>query len=129
MTGSKYIVPPKGEVHQSTVVDELGQEKVSAGPLSVEEAPDGGIRAWLVAAGGASVFFCCLGFANSFGTFEEYYLSHQLRGQSPDNVAWIGSISAFLQFASSAVGGPLFDRYGAWVCFFAGPALSAEMLT
>ncbi|EIT74471.1 monocarboxylate transporter [Aspergillus oryzae 3.042] len=93
---------------------EVDQEKVSVVSSKYEEAPDGG-RAWLVAAGGASLFFCCLGFANSFGTFEEYYLSHQLRGQTPDNIAWIGSLAAFLQFATGAISGPLFDRYGAWI--------------
>ncbi|KAJ1708874.1 monocarboxylate permease [Aspergillus flavus AF70] len=93
---------------------EVDQEKVSVVSSKYEEAPDGG-RAWLVAAGGASLFFCCLGFANSFGTFEEYYLSHQLRGQTPDNIAWIGSLAAFLQFAMGAISGPLFDRYGAWI--------------
>jgi len=78
--------------------------------------PDGGVRAWLTTAGAACTFFAALGFANSFGVFEEYYLSHQLKDQSADNVAWIGSLSAFLQFAAGAIGGPLFDRYGAWVC-------------
>ncbi|KAK5659692.1 hypothetical protein OQA88_902 [Cercophora sp. LCS_1] len=76
-------------------------------------APDGGLQAWLVAAGGGAVFFCCLGFANSFGAMAEYYLSHQLRDHSADEVAWIGSLSVFLQFASGMVGGPLFDRFGA----------------
>jgi hypothetical protein len=79
------------------------------------EFPEGGLQAWLVAAGGACIFFSALGFANSFGVFEEYYLTHQLQGQSADNVAWIGSVSSFLQFAAGAIGGPLFDRYGAWV--------------
>ncbi|KAH8171054.1 major facilitator superfamily protein [Sarocladium implicatum] len=78
-------------------------------------APEGGLQAWLCAAGGACLFFCCLGFSNSFGSFEEYYLSHQLQGESPDRIAWIGSLSSFLQFASGMLGGPLFDRYGAWV--------------
>ena len=77
--------------------------------------PEGGLQAWLVAAGGACIFFSTLGFANSFGVFEEYYLSHQLKDESADNVAWIGSLAAFLQFAAGAIGGPLFDRYGAWV--------------
>ncbi|KAE8361730.1 major facilitator superfamily domain-containing protein [Aspergillus caelatus] len=95
--------------------NEVDQEKSLVISHKYEEAPDGGARAWLVAAGGASLFFCCLGFANSFGTFEEYYLSHQLRGQSPDNIAWIGSLAAFLQFATGAIAGPLFDRYGAWI--------------
>ena len=82
----------------------------------LDPAPDGGLRAWLVAAGGATIFFCCLGFSNSFGAFEEFYLTHQLSHESPGRVAWIGSISVFLQFAAGAIGGPLFDRFGAWVC-------------
>lgn len=81
-----------------------------------DKAPDGGLRAWLTTAGTACTFFAALGFANSFGVFEEYYLSHQLKDEPADKIAWIGSLSAFLQFATGAVGGPLFDRYGAWVC-------------
>lgn len=80
-----------------------------------EPAPDGGLRAWLVATGAAFVFFSSLGFANSFGVFQEYYMSHQLRHESADKIAWIGSISTFLSFVGGAIGGPLFDRYGAWV--------------
>lgn len=79
------------------------------------KAPDGGLQAWLTTAGAAFTFFAALGFANSFGVFEEYYLAHQLKDQAADKVAWIGSLSAFLQLAAGAVGGPLFDRYGAWV--------------
>jgi hypothetical protein len=73
------------------------------------------MRAWLVAAGGSAIFFCCLGFSNSFGTFEEYYLSHQLQDKSPGDIAWVGSRSSFLQFAAGMVGGPLFDLFGGWV--------------
>lgn len=91
-------------------------EEVSPTTPSFGEAPDGGVRAWLVAAGGSAIFFCCLGFSNSFGVFTEYYLSHQLRGESPDKVAWIGSLSAFLLFATGIMGGPSFDLLGAWVC-------------
>ena len=89
---------------------------VSSDQAALEEAPDGGLRAWLVAIGAACIFFSTLGFANSFGVFQEYYLEHQLRDKSPDDIAWIGSLSAFLQFAAGAIGGPLFDRFGAWVC-------------
>jgi hypothetical protein len=78
-------------------------------------APDGGLKAWLVAAGAACTIFSTLGFANSFGVLQEYYAANQLRGQSADRIAWIGSLSAFLQFAAGGLGGPLFDRYGAWV--------------
>ncbi|KAH0497995.1 hypothetical protein TgHK011_005276 [Trichoderma gracile] len=89
----------------------------SLSETELEPAPDGGLRAWLVAFGAASIFFCCLGFSNSFGTFTEYYLSHQLSDHSPDDVAWIGSLSAFLQFFVGMVGGPLFDRYGSLVIY------------
>ncbi|KFY40289.1 hypothetical protein V495_05498 [Pseudogymnoascus sp. VKM F-4514 (FW-929)] len=94
--------------------DLLDQENaIDSSPDSDEPAPDGGARAWTVAAGGAAILFCCLGFANSFGVFEQYYLTHQLQGHSPDKIAWVGSISAYLQFGAGMVGGPMFDRYGA----------------
>lgn len=105
----------------------LASEKLSDGAFDTSEtneanichpdkAPDRGLQAWLTTAGAACTFFAALGFANSFGIFEEYYLSHQLKHEPADKIAWIGSLSAFLQFATGAVGGPLFDRYGAWVC-------------
>jgi hypothetical protein len=75
-------------------------------------APDGGVRAWLVAGAAACIFFSAMGYSNTFGAFQEYYQSHQLADRSPDDIAWIGSTSAFLMFASGAIGGPLFDRYG-----------------
>lgn len=112
---------PQGE---RTIVEdaELGQE-AKIPPAHAEDdnfeddtAPDGGLEAWLVAAGGFCIFFCCLGVSNSFGILAEYYLAHQLLGKSANDVAWIGSLSAFLQFFAGMVGGPLFDRFGAQVC-------------
>lgn len=84
----------------------------TGGETDVGPAPDGGLEAWLVACASFCIFFCCLGFANSFGTLADYYLTHQLRNESSDRVAWIGSLAAFLQFFSGMIGGPLFDRYG-----------------
>lgn len=102
------------ERQNPSIAVELNQKNIQDSS-EFGEAPDGGLRAWLVAIGGSAICFCCLGFANAFGTFEEYYLQHQLQNESPDNIAWIGSIAAFLQFAAGLVGGPLFDRFGAWV--------------
>ncbi|KAH8670663.1 major facilitator superfamily domain-containing protein [Ilyonectria robusta] len=90
---------------------ELGEKKSP----DFGEPPDGGLQAWTVAAGAAFISFSAMGFANSFGIFQQYYMTHQLQGESADKVAWIGSLAAFLQFAAGAVGGPLFDRYGEWV--------------
>lgn len=105
----------KIEKQPSTPPENGRQTESSSGDVDLDKAPDGGLEAWLVAAGGASIFFSCLGFANSFGVFQEYYMTHQLKGWSPDDVAWIGSLAAFIQFAAGAIGGPLFDRLGAWV--------------
>ncbi|KAH8689997.1 major facilitator superfamily domain-containing protein [Talaromyces proteolyticus] len=102
--------------------EEFGQEKRSNTSDHVDDAPDGGMRAWLVVAGGAGIYFCCMGFTNSFGEFVQYYLSHQLRDRSADEVAWIGSLSAFLQFSIGVLAGPLFDRFGAWILRPAGVA-------
>jgi MFS family permease len=57
-------------------------------------------------------------YSNAFGVFEEYYLTHQLRERSADDVAWIGSLASFLQLGTGLIGGPLFDRFGAKVSVF-----------
>ncbi|KAJ5815619.1 hypothetical protein N7474_007396 [Penicillium riverlandense] len=45
----------------------------------------------------------------------EFVITHQLKDKSANDMAWIGSLAAFLQFAAGAIGGLLFDRYGALV--------------
>ncbi|KAL2140412.1 hypothetical protein VTI28DRAFT_3832 [Corynascus sepedonium] len=81
----------------------------------ISEAPEGGLRAWLVVVGSGFVFFSCLGFVNTFGVFQQYYMSHQLRNHTPDNIAWIGALMAFVQSGAGAITGSLFDRFGARV--------------
>jgi hypothetical protein len=78
-------------------------------------APDGGLTAWLNAFGGFCIFFSCLGFTSCFGVLQQYYSTHQLKDHSMDQIAWIGSLASFVQFAGGAIGGPMFDRYGVWV--------------
>lgn len=97
---------------------DLHEKDASEDQLDHTQVPDGGTQAWLVAAGAACIFFSCLGFANSFGVMQEYYMSHQLQGHSADKIAWIGSMSTFIQFAGGALAGPMFDRYGSWVCSY-----------
>jgi hypothetical protein len=116
---TEWEVLRQGEGQNSVITAEFGPEKTPPDSLNFGDTPDSGTRAWLVAAGGSTVFFCCLGFSNAFGVFEEYYLTHQLREESPNKIAWIGSLSTFVQFAAGVVGGPLFDRFGAWVCHLA----------
>ncbi len=117
-TESEYELPHEPEAREPATPNnpaDPNEEKTTADASAFGPAPDGGLRAWLVAAGGACILFACLGFSNSFGVFVEYYLTHQLRGQSSSKVTWIGSLAVFIQFAGGAIGGPMFDRYGAWV--------------
>jgi hypothetical protein len=109
------MAPSDVERDVSSIAEKSHSTNESTSIEALPDAPDGGLKAWLAAAGGSCIFFAALGFANAFGVFEEYYLSHQLIGKSADDVAWIGSLAACLQFAAGALGGPLFDRYGAWV--------------
>ncbi|GJC99151.1 Riboflavin transporter MCH5 [Colletotrichum higginsianum IMI 349063] len=111
-TSSPPAAPSTGQQQEKHTEDEK-QEKITRS--TDDEYPEGGTRAWLVAAGTAGILFCSLGYTNSFGVFQAYYMRNQLRDHTPDDISWIGSIQAFLVFASGAIGGPVFDRYGAWV--------------
>lgn len=104
-----------------SVQGDYGQQPNAAAQPTTDEfgpAPEGGTRAWIVAAGSGAIFFSTLGFANSFGTFEEYYLSHQLKEYSASKISWIGSLAIFLNFFAGMLSGPLFDRYGEKVSRF-----------
>ncbi|KAG1827419.1 uncharacterized protein BJ212DRAFT_51933 [Suillus subaureus] len=62
------------------------------------EAPDGGLRAWLVAFAAALVMFSTLGFLLSWGIFQAYYEENLLLHTSPSTIAWIGSTQVCLLF-------------------------------
>jgi hypothetical protein len=95
--------------------DENGEAIIDAEIAALGPAPDGGLTAWLNAMGGFCIFFCCLGFTSCFGVLQQYLSTHQLKDHSMDQIAWIGSLANFIQFAGGAVGGPMFDRCGVWV--------------
>ncbi|PQE15489.1 riboflavin transporter MCH5 protein [Rutstroemia sp. NJR-2017a WRK4] len=99
---------------EEKVSDETGEtgETPSAAMMTF---PDGGARAWAVTAGAAGLLFCTFGYINAFGVYQEYYQSHQLKHRSPSDISWIGSLQVFFLFSGSAIGGPLFDRFGAKV--------------
>ncbi|KAL2816053.1 major facilitator superfamily domain-containing protein [Aspergillus cavernicola] len=69
-------------------------------------------RAWTVIFGASMAVFCSVGFINSYGVFQEYYLQHQLAHESDSTVAWLGGVSIFFIFISSVVSGSLLDMFG-----------------
>nr|POE88422.1 aspyridones efflux protein apdf [Quercus suber] len=100
LIGDKMDATANPESSASKDVHDTNKRSFSEQSIDVNAVPDGGVQAWLVAGGAACITFSTLGFSNSFGIFQEYYATHQLRGESPDNIAWIGSLSAFLMFAA-----------------------------
>ncbi|KAI1416399.1 monocarboxylate permease-like protein [Hypoxylon sp. FL1857] len=111
----KDIVPHDSPLEETDGAQDpdISQEKPSPQLIPAEEEyPEGGLRAWGVAAGTSLALFCSLGYVNSFGVYQAYYVSHQLSDQDPSRVAWIGSLQFYLVFSAGVFGGPLFDRYG-----------------
>lgn len=46
----------------------------------------------------------------SFGIFQTYYAQNYLSEYTPSDIAWIGTMQAFLLFFAGVFSGPLFDR-------------------
>ncbi|KAL4883172.1 major facilitator superfamily domain-containing protein [Aspergillus karnatakaensis] len=69
-------------------------------------------RAWMAIFGAFMALFCSVGFINSYGVFQEYYLSHQLANEAESTVAWLGGVSSFFIFFVSAISGPMMDLFG-----------------
>ncbi|RDW59940.1 hypothetical protein BP6252_13027 [Coleophoma cylindrospora] len=100
-------------------MEDLSSMEAVEHPVPVD-FPEGGMTAWIVVASASTILFC------TFGIFQEYYKSHQLAGESPSTISWIGSIQIFFLFAGGLVGGPAFDRYGPMVLW---PAVAAYILS
>ena len=89
--------------------------------------PDGGHMAWLQCAGSFSLLLNSFGVINSFGrfalfrsakadtqplgAFQAFYQSTLLAEETSSNIAWIGSLQAFLMISLGVLAGPLYD-YG-----------------
>ncbi|WPG98914.1 MFS monocarboxylate transporter-like protein [Acrodontium crateriforme] len=70
---------------------------------------DGGTRAWLQVVGSFLVFSNIWGITFAFGSFQTFYQLEYLRSQTPSNISWIGTVSAFLLIIIGVFTGPLFD--------------------
>ncbi|RDW80164.1 hypothetical protein BP6252_04802 [Coleophoma cylindrospora] len=69
--------------------------------------PDGGTRAWLQVFQGHLAIFNTMGYINSYGLFEQYYVSNL--GLNSSDLAWPGSVQIFLFCLLATVSGRLFD--------------------
>ncbi|GAA5956198.1 hypothetical protein JCM3765_005487 [Sporobolomyces pararoseus] len=102
--GKKQIKKLGGDMGEK----EIGSEENEKSP--VEEYPEGGLRAYLALAGSTLVLFCTFSISNSYGTFLNYYKSHQLVAYDTSKISWIGSSHLFITFGSAFLAGVLFDK-------------------
>ncbi|OIW27880.1 MFS general substrate transporter [Coniochaeta ligniaria NRRL 30616] len=81
-------------------------------PVWVNDAPDGGTRAWLCVLGAWCTSFCSFGWLNSIGAFQEYYETGPLRDYSASTISWIPSLQIFFMMAMGPIVGKIYDSYG-----------------
>ncbi|KAJ6507069.1 MFS general substrate transporter [Mycena sanguinolenta] len=90
---------------------------------TLDDFPDGGFRAWLVLFGGLCIFFSTWGYVTSWGVFQAYYQQSILRGSSPSEIAWTGSLQHSIIFLPGLIVGRLFDVGLFRIPFAAGSVL------
>ena len=128
LPNSTIMKQPKTKTEGVAVVEvteyELTETERSA---SVDEAPDGGVAAWLQVLGASLLFFNSWyappfnhlmpvrlhdlrrGIVNLFGAFQAYYELNGLATSTTSAISWIGTIQGFLLIVVGVITGPLYD--------------------
>ncbi|KAF2098851.1 putative MFS monocarboxylate transporter [Rhizodiscina lignyota] len=97
------------EVTDDTGKPLSGPQRVPT-PNLISPPPNGGLQAWLHVLAGCMLFFNTWGILNAFGVYQTYYEAGTLFQESSSNIAWIGSIQAFMVLLVGFFSGPIFDR-------------------
>ncbi|KAL9640041.1 MAG: hypothetical protein Q9164_000525 [Protoblastenia rupestris] len=104
--------PPDG-VLGKVLSKTMSRRSIDPGP-----PPDGGVPAWTQALMGHLVVFNVWGYINSFGVFQQHYVTALQR--PPSDISWVGSVQIFLLFFIGTFSGRLTD-YGLFrVTFLVG---------
>ncbi|KAF8702195.1 hypothetical protein AX14_014482 [Amanita brunnescens Koide BX004] len=96
-----------GPLSLSNIYVETAPDKL---PKKEVEFPEGGLQAWLTVVGAVLVQFCCFGYINSFGVYQDFYVRKYLTNYSPSAIGWIGGVQLFLTFFLGVFAGSAFDR-------------------
>jgi hypothetical protein len=73
---------------------------------------EGSLDAWLAITGSFLVYFSSFGIMNSFGYFQDLYVSGFLRDYAASEIALIGTMQLALMYLTGPVVGSLYDAYG-----------------
>ncbi|KAG1731887.1 major facilitator superfamily domain-containing protein [Suillus lakei] len=125
MDSASYRLSYDWQKTRVAVDQEMPGELASHHKLSIHtgEAPDGGLRAWLMVFAAALVVFSTFGFINSWGVFQAYYEENLLLHTSPSTIAWIGSTQNALAHLPALAAGRLFDLGYLKIPFFAASSV------
>ncbi|KAI8948703.1 putative MFS monocarboxylate transporter [Xylaria longipes] len=77
-------------------------------------------RSWLAVTGATLALYCTVGYINAFGVYQVYYGTGLLKTYSDSDISWIGSVSIFLLYIGSPIGGLLVDRLGPTILLIIG---------
>ncbi|KAL4797064.1 major facilitator superfamily domain-containing protein [Aspergillus venezuelensis] len=83
-----------------------------------QDAPYGGLEAWLVILGNWCASFCSFGWINRI-----FYSAQLLSDYSEGNISWIPSLQIFFMMAMGPIVGKTFDTYGPYWLMIGGPLL------
>jgi MFS family permease len=82
-------------VDEKTAAPELSQHDSAASPTK-----EGGLAGWTTVFGAFCGLTATFGQVNTFGSYQAYYIQHQLSNHSPSDISWIGSLQLWLVFFS-----------------------------
>ncbi|KAI7977688.1 hypothetical protein EIK77_010279 [Talaromyces pinophilus] len=90
------------------------REKITGNDTKLEDSgpPDGGAAAWLNVLGAWCCSFSSPGWANSVGSFQQYYEVGPLKDYSGSTISWIPALQLFFLFALGPFVGIIYDKYG-----------------
>lgn len=78
--------------------DDLLESTASTHTLHERREQQDRLKPALTVLGAFLALFCTFGQMNSFGTYHSWYSRHQLHGQSPSKISWIGSLQLWFFF-------------------------------
>ncbi|KAL4807222.1 major facilitator superfamily domain-containing protein [Aspergillus unguis] len=76
------------------------------------DAPDGGLRAWLVVFGAWCGMMPSMGLMTSMGVLQTWLSENQLKSYSNTDIGWIFGVFTFFIYFGSVQIGPVFDAHG-----------------
>ncbi|KAJ5930129.1 hypothetical protein N7466_005622 [Penicillium verhagenii] len=107
---------PRAETRTlSECTDSDSQESIdfaSKNTDTLEDYPEGGLRAWLVVVGVFATLTCTFGMQFTVGVLQSHWETNQLRDYSSSTIGWISSVYLYLNMVLAVQVGPMFDRYG-----------------